>query len=470
MKREELYHDFLDNMHSGFVLLENHPEENDFVFIDCNKKFLDYFQFDIGDVILKHLSNLKDRIFPNIGSFVQKIMQAGVTASYEAHCLATERIFELNAYPFDNVFIALQINDITKRKNLEKAYIESEENYRTLADKTPISIVSFDSEGIITFVNEYFLANFCKGINRAEFFIGKTINQSLDCLKFISKEIEQVLLNKFIDLNDIEVVSIENNSMNHCNIRGVPLVRNNILRGGIVIIEDINYRKKIEQELAQKNSDQELLLDNVDFMIWFMKSANEIGLYNYAFAEFFGIMPNAASTYLISDFLPHHEAMELSDSFHKVWKSKYPQYFDKFIFNKLGNKRLLRMKVTPKLNSIMEVEFLVCSAHDITEQRRNDEEMKNLIVALKLSNKLTDERAGEIMELNRQLADSESKLKESLNAKDKFFSIIAHDLISPFQGFMSLTKYLSDHIDSLEIKETEDLAAALNKSAVNLHK
>lgn len=472
MKREELYHSFLDNMHSGFALFEIavSGEKNDFVFIDANKKFYEYFELNEGDILLRRLSEMRNKFFPNLEPFLQRINQIGVPAVYEASCGTTERIFELNAYPFDNSFIALQVHNVTKRKSLEKAYIESEENYRALADKTPISIISFDDKGIISFVNEYFLSSFCYGEFPKEHFIGQRFSDLKMCPKQHCAEIEKVLSNKFVELNDIEIESGEKGRLNYCNIRGVPLVRNNVLRGGIIIVEDINHRKRIEKELAQKNIEQELLLDNVDFMIWFMKSSKNIGLANYAFSDFFGVDKNFPDSKQLSDFLPNHEADELSESFHKVWKSKYPQYFDKFIFNKFGNKRLLKIKVTPKLNSNLEVEYLVCSANDITEQRRNEEEMKNLIVALKLSNKLTDERSGEIMELNRQLASSETKLKESLAAKDKFFSIIAHDLISPFQGFMSLTKYLSDHIDELDEPDVKDLASALNKSAVNLHK
>lgn len=473
MKREELYHSFLDNMHSGFALFEvvNIGERKyDFIFLDANKVFADYFNLQVGEVILQKLSTLYSQLFPNLEPFLHKIINVGIPAVYEANCLTTNRVFEISAYPFDNKFIALQIINITKRKNLEKAYIESEENYRALADKSPISIMSFDKDGIINFINDYFLSFFLNGEFFKEDILGKRFSDLKFCQKDYCKEIEKVLQNKFVELNDLDVTVDDSGKKVYCNVRAVPLVRRNEVRGGIIIIEDISHLKRIEQELAQKNNEQELLLDNVDFMIWFMKSPQHIGIVNYAFADFFGVEKNFPEGKEMSDILPLHEAEELSEIFSKVWKSKYPQYFDKFIFNKLGNKRLLKIKVTPKLNANLEVDFLVCSANDITEQRRNEEEMKNLIVALKLSNKLTDERATEIMELNRQLAESEGKLKESLASKDKFFSIIAHDLISPFQGFLSLTKYLSDHIEELGPKDIQDLASALNKSAVNLHK
>jgi len=472
MKREEVYNSFLENMNSGFVLFEFNEVNNkiDFVFLDVNKKFLEYFELTKGDIIGEYLSKHKGNLLPNIKPFLERISKIAVPAVYEANCLRTSRYFELSAYPFENKFIVLSIQNITRRKQLEKSYFESEENYRTLANQAPISIISFDQNGIIEFVNEYHNTHFCNGLFPKEQMLGKKFSEIELCQIDYCKEIEKVFDSKYIEIPNAELNIPTSSKKFYCNIRAVPLRRGNDLRGGIIIIDDINQQKQVEIELERKSKEQEILLDNVDFIIWFMKSSKQIGSANQSFTEFFGVDKEFIIGRHISDIIPHHEAEDLQECFKKVWKSKYPHYFDKFLFNKFGHKRLLKLKVTPKLDANLNVEFLVCSAVDITEQRRNEEEMKNLIVALKLSNKLTDERSSEIMELNRQLANSEVKLKESIAAKDKFFSIIAHDLISPFQGFISLTKYLSDNIDELEESDTKDLASALNKSAKNLHK
>ena len=55
-----------------------------------------------------------------------------------------------------------------------------------------------------------------------------------------------------------------------------------------------------------------------------------------------------------------------------------------------------------------------------------------------------------------KLADAENKLRETNAAKDKFFSIIAHDLRNPFNALHGLTKHLIDNFDSFskdEIKQ-----------------
>ncbi|HOK13763.1 MAG TPA: PAS domain-containing sensor histidine kinase [Candidatus Kapabacteria bacterium] len=473
MKREDIYNQFIENINIAFVLLEIIPVENnkfDYIIFDANKAFEDFFEVSKSDFLNKSINKLSYLFSSDILAFIDKLSNVTVPSVFELSNKNTNRFYEITVYPLDKKYLAIQILDITKRKLLEKAYSDSEKKYRTLADKSPISIIVLDNSGKVIFANDYFFTNYLRNNYCKENVIGKDLFSQVFCSAEYCNEIKKVLQNHIIELKDVEVQTREIHEPIFCNIRGVPLVHNDENNGGIIIIEDITEKKLAEKNLHSKAFEQQLLLDNVDLLIWYMDSPSSIKLFNHSFADFFGV-EDTSTAITLDDFLPHFEASELREIFNKVWKSKYPQYFDKFIFNKLGNKRLLKIKVTPKINfQTNEVEFLVCSAMDITEQRRNEEEMKNLIVALKLSNRLTDQRATEIMELNKQLRNSKEQLKASLAAKDKFFSVIAHDLISPFQGFMSLTKYLSSNINQLSTKDIQELATALNKSAINLHK
>ncbi len=77
--------------------------------------------------------------------------------------------------------------------------------------------------------------------------------------------------------------------------------------------------------------------------------------------------------------------------------------------------------------------------------------------------------------IERKLAEEEiTKHNEELlliNAeKDKFFSIIAHDLRSPFQGFLALTEMIADNIAEFSNEEIVKFVGELNKSTQNLYK
>ncbi len=57
-----------------------------------------------------------------------------------------------------------------------------------------------------------------------------------------------------------------------------------------------------------------------------------------------------------------------------------------------------------------------------------------------------------------------------LNAeKDRFFSIIAHDLRSPFNAFLGFTRLMVDDLPSMKLDEIQKIALLLRKSATNLY-
>jgi len=79
-------------------------------------------------------------------------------------------------------------------------------------------------------------------------------------------------------------------------------------------------------------------------------------------------------------------------------------------------------------------------------------------IALAIERKRTEE---EIKKRNEELS--------KINAeKDKFFSIIAHDLKSPFLGFLGLTQIMAEDISSFSADELTKLAVEMNQNANNL--
>ncbi|MCX6163020.1 MAG: PAS domain-containing sensor histidine kinase, partial [Ignavibacteriae bacterium] len=74
----------------------------------------------------------------------------------------------------------------------------------------------------------------------------------------------------------------------------------------------------------------------------------------------------------------------------------------------------------------------------------------------------------------RKKAEAVIKLKneelQRTNAeKDKFFSIIAHDLRSPFNGFLGLTEIMAEGLHGMTLEEIQKIAVTMKKSANNLY-
>ena len=75
----------------------------------------------------------------------------------------------------------------------------------------------------------------------------------------------------------------------------------------------------------------------------------------------------------------------------------------------------------------------------------------------------------ELQGINEELRHQKEALEVANATKDRFFSIIAHDLRSPFSGFLGLTEIMAEDLASLTLAEIQDLAQGMNKSATNLY-
>ncbi len=68
-----------------------------------------------------------------------------------------------------------------------------------------------------------------------------------------------------------------------------------------------------------------------------------------------------------------------------------------------------------------------------------------------------------------QMQRNAEDLQAVINSKDKFFSIIAHDLRSPFTTFLGFTEILDEEIDTLPKEELKSIVTYMRTSAVNLY-
>ncbi len=80
-------------------------------------------------------------------------------------------------------------------------------------------------------------------------------------------------------------------------------------------------------------------------------------------------------------------------------------------------------------------------------------------------NKVLEEKIITIRETNDKLHQSEESLKLNVQTKDKLFSIIAHDLRSPFNALLGLTEILSERVSNLAPDEIKKLSTHINKSS-----
>jgi signal transduction histidine kinase len=69
----------------------------------------------------------------------------------------------------------------------------------------------------------------------------------------------------------------------------------------------------------------------------------------------------------------------------------------------------------------------------------------------------------------QMIKESEKRLRDLLNEKDKFFSIIAHDLKSPMSGLLLLSRMLADNPESFTPEELQEATNTMFKSSEQLY-
>ncbi|PLX22516.1 MAG: hypothetical protein C0599_06165, partial [Salinivirgaceae bacterium] len=94
----------------------------------------------------------------------------------------------------------------------------------------------------------------------------------------------------------------------------------------------------------------------------------------------------------------------------------------------------------------------------------------NRFVIKSRANKKLRKANDELSELNTRLNKSEKELKLLNVTKDKFFSIIAHDLRNPFTALVSLSEVLSNKVDTMTSERRKEVIDQITYAATNTYR
>lgn len=204
---------------------------------------------------------------------------------------------------------------------------------------------------------------------------------------------------------------------------------------------DISLRKRTENKLSKSEAQLRSLLNTIPDLVW-LKDSNGVYLAcNESFERYMDIS---------KDEIIGKTDFELVDSERaKVFQMKDNEAITagKSIFSeewitldKDGPRAFVETVKTPMFDFEGKFMGVLGIGHDMTERKKAEAEIhfKN----------------EELLKINAE--------------KDKFFSIVAHDLRSPFNSFLGLTRIMAEELPKLKADEIHEIALNMRKSASNL--
>lgn len=316
----------------------------------------------------------------------------------------------------------------------EKTYLESIYNI------VPYGIAILDENDRVLDVNTAFVEMFQWNLSELQnqpinnFIVPKTLKEEG---KFFTKI---VTTGKRVDVETIR--QRKDGKQLNVKIIGKPT---KLPDGKLVVFgiyQDITSRKIVENELKFERNLMEALMANIPDTIYFKDTESKFLRINQAQAKALGVAkPEDAVGKSDLDFFNNELVMKSFEDERKIF----------FEGDRLVNSQEhIKTALGWKWFSASKVPMF--------------DESGNIIGLAGVSRDITD-----IKNLESILLEREENLKILNAEKDKLFSIIAHDLRSPFNSFLMLTEIFMNDSMKISAEETKKLTVSMHRSATNLY-
>ncbi len=440
---ERKYKMLVENAFDAIYLIRNRNFEY------CNQRFLDLTGYKSNEVVSQTF---------DFADLLSEKSQAIVEARYEARKRGEElpsqyefqikrkdgglvdvEISTVSLSEGDQVVVLGIMRDISERIAAREALRNERAYFKHLIESLPFGVVVLSTDDSVLDCNPYFLDMF-----------------KLEKANVINHKINDLIVPKKLkdEGNELTGLVAGGGEINHETIRqrtdgkllNVAIkARPTKLPDGSSIVfgtyQDISDRKKAEEALQYERDLMDALMNNIPDTIYFKDTKSRFIRINKAQCRALGVA-KAEDAYGKTD-------LDFFDTEHAKKTSEEEQ--------------VIMQQSKPLINSVEHIEtakgWRWYSATKVPIKNK-----KGIAIGLAgISRDIT-----ELKTMEETLRQNELRLKNINAEKDKLFSIIAHDLRSPFNSFLMLTEMFLDDTFGLTVDEIKKLAVSMHKSAANL--
>jgi PAS domain S-box-containing protein len=408
----------------------------------------------LGKPIDELLGKTMDELFP---SDLAKIMiENDRQILHEG--IKVEVIEEFNNRHFSTIKFPIQLEgkpkflagftiDITDRIKAEQEIRESEERFRGLLQSvSSVSVQGYSPDGTTQYWNK--ASELLYGYTEQEA-IGRNL---IDLI--IPSEMKEIVKQaiKQMDETGIPFPPSELSLMRKDGSRVSVLSSHAIVKSSgksqelFCIDIDLTDYKKAEEAILKSKQQFDNLVAQIPVGVYILRSKPD---YTFALEYASPIMAKILDL-SVESLLAHNEA---------TFQVIHPEDLEGFVrLNQEGIKQMQPFDWKGRALVKGVVRWLHLSS--LPQQQENGDILWHGLIV-----DITDQISGE-----EEIKNQNEKLQELNATKDKFFSIIAHDLRSPFSSFLGLTQIMAEELPSLSMAQIQEIAVDMSKSAANLYR
>ncbi|MEI7811511.1 MAG: PAS domain S-box protein [Ignavibacteria bacterium] len=364
--------------------------------------------------------------------------------------------------------ILTNYHDITERRQSEKILHETNAYLENLINYANAPIIVWDPQFRITRFNHAF--EFLTGRSEKE-----VIGQSLTLLFPPDlSENSMVLIHKTLMGEHWRTVEIKilhrDNSIKTVLWNSATLFAadSHTPIATIAQGQDITERKQAEEALQLRESYLSAIIENQSGLFWLKDSEGRILVVNKKFLDIFGLDKPEMIIGKTDIDLWHHELANryIADDI-RVIKTKKTIIVEELVSDK-GDVKWFETYKSPIFDNQGVVIGTTGYSIDITERKMAQLELLKVNEDLRISKMCIEENLIQEHALVEEVTKTKEKLEKINAEKDKFFSIIAHDLRSPFQGLLVITKSMAENINSFSQTELSNVAREMYITSKNV--
>ena len=436
---EEKYHQLFDQMMDGFalheIILNNEGKPIDYLILEVNKSYEQITGLKADDIIGKNVREVLPNIEPIWIEKYGKVALDGTPNHFQQFSADLNKTFEVSVFSPVKGRFATIIRDITERKKAEKEIKMLANAMKSINECVSIT----DMNDQIIFVNESFLKTY--GYTEDEI-IGKNISilHSPNTPPEIIERIRPSTLNGRWDGELLNVkkdgselpIYLSTTTIHDKNANVIALI-------GVSL--DISERKKSEELLRKSEERYRTLVVNVGEGIVYVNPDETFEYANPVAEAIFGVNKGELVSRNIKEFISDEQyktVREYTQERKKGQRSSYEIDITRYD----GEKRNILISAVPQFDDNGKFVGAYCIFRDITSRKQDE-----LIIQ-----------------------QQNQELKKYNTTKDKFFSIIAHDLKSPFNGLLGLTELLVENLRTYDIDKTQEIVESLHSSTQQTYK